>query len=409
MGSDARRLHYQDYCSTPDPAIGTRSLGTTNMPTLSIATGSTPTAASNNGLATGPGRPSASTPGEAANGDQGPPGGGAAHARPESPPPPPVSPITPTLRAARLAGPAIPVPTTSGSSTHYTVDPSPSAMTFFAANRVALIHSSQPAQAASALEAPPPPLPLDFDANPDVLALKSAISVLQIQRARAADDVARLSRAKAAALEDPDAFLRDLAEGRVSTAPAAPTLFGTSGDDGSDSDSDSDSGSGSDSSEKNDGAEHADDPASGDVGKGKQPATGESSSGSGGRLNGGTDSGNPAKEKKIKNKGAKPQQPPWRELPQRQNVVRCPPINWAQYAVVGESLEKLHNEQLTRPDLGTPRVVGPGGVYEFKGDQRQQPGGPPPQQAQRLVGVASPYMPGRDRLDKKPKKPKPPT
>ncbi|KLU84187.1 hypothetical protein MAPG_03232, partial [Magnaporthiopsis poae ATCC 64411] len=180
--------------------------------------------------------------------------------------------------------------------------------------------------------------------------------------------------------------------------PAAPTLFGTSGD-GDDSDSDSDS------SENDDGgAEHADDPTSGDVAKGKQPAAGESSAN-------GTDSGVRAKTKRRKNKGGvKPQQPPWRELPQRQNVVRCPPINWAQYAVVGESLEKLHNEQLTRPDLGTPRVVGPGGVYEFKGDQRQQQGGPPPpQQAQKLVGVASPYMPGRDRLDKKPKKPKPPT
>ncbi|KAL8387650.1 hypothetical protein RB595_009764 [Gaeumannomyces hyphopodioides] len=376
------------------------------MPPLSIATGSTPTAAPNSGPAAGSGQapPSASAPGAAATGDQGSAGGGTAHARPPSPPPPPVSPITPTLRAARLAGssssgPAIPVPTTSGSSTHYTADPSPSAMTFFAANRVALTHSSQPAQAAGALEAPPPPLPLDFDANPDVLALKSAISVLQIQRARAAADVARLSRAKAAALENPDAFLRDLAEGRVSTAPAAPTLFGTGGGDDSESESESDSS-------ESDGAEHASHPAADDLGKGKQPATGESSD-SGDHVNQGTDSVTQTKEGKRKKKGQKPQQPPWRELPQRQNVVRCPPINWAQYAVVGESLEKLHNEQLTRPDLGTPRVVAPGGVYEFKGDQRQQPGGAQP--AQRLVGVASPYAPGRDRLDKKPKKPKPPT
>ncbi|KAL8350646.1 hypothetical protein RB601_001074 [Gaeumannomyces tritici] len=380
------------------------------MPPLSITTGSTPTG----GLATGPRQPplSASAPGAGTAADQGPAGGGAAHARPPSPPPPPVSPITPTLRTARLAGtsststsgpPAMPVPPTkSGSSTHYTADPSPSALTFFAANRVALTHLSQPAQAAAgtALDAPPPPLPLDFDANPDVLALKSAISVLQIQRARAAADVARLAGAKAAALEDPDAFLRDLAEGRVSTAPAAPTLFDAGRDDG-----DSDSESGSDSSES-DGAEHDGHRAAGDLCKGKEPATGESSD-SGDHANRGADSTAQTKEKKRKKKGHKPQQPPWRELPQRQNVVRCPPINWAQYAVVGESLEKLHNEQLTRPDLGTPRVIGPGGVYEFKGDQRQQPGGA--QQAQRLVGVASPYTPGRDRIDKKPKKPKPPT
>ena len=37
------------------------------------------------------------------------------------------------------------------------------------------------------------------------------------------------------------------------------------------------------------------------------------------------------------------------EIPGSQNVVRMPPVNWAQYHIVGESLDKLHEEQRRRP------------------------------------------------------------
>jgi len=52
-------------------------------------------------------------------------------------------------------------------------------------------------------------------------------------------------------------------------------------------------------------------------------------------------------------------------LPTPQSVVRCPPINWAQYGVVGDSLEKLHAEQMAAPTPGVPLPLGPGGSYEF--------------------------------------------
>ena len=42
------------------------------------------------------------------------------------------------------------------------------------------------------------------------------------------------------------------------------------------------------------------------------------------------------------------------EIPGSQNVVRAPPINWAQYHIVGESLDKLHEEQRRRPVGGEP-------------------------------------------------------
>jgi hypothetical protein len=42
-------------------------------------------------------------------------------------------------------------------------------------------------------------------------------------------------------------------------------------------------------------------------------------------------------------------------LPPPQNVVRMPPINWAKYQVVGEPLDRMHEEQLRRPTPGEPR------------------------------------------------------
>ncbi|KAI6372284.1 hypothetical protein MCOR25_003799 [Pyricularia grisea] len=306
--------------------------------------------------------------------------------RPRSPPPPPTSPISPSTRLPPDIAPAVPVPTATGSSTRYTAVPSPSAVSFFAANRPALTHLSQPdqnagpalqagtstsSQAQPPLDAPPPPRPLDFDTNPDVLAIKSAISILQIQRARAQADIAALGRAKDAALREPLAFVDDLRAGRVATAPEAPTLFDPFAPLGEDDDD-------SDSSSDEDAAAAADASAT----KGKQPA--------------GTASSKPA------NQRGKDPSPPWRNLPKPQNVVRCPPINWSQYAVVGESLDRLHNEQVARPNPGAPAVVGPSGVYEFKGGSSSQAGAPGP----RFVGVAAPYDPQRDKIEKKPRKQK---
>jgi hypothetical protein len=42
-------------------------------------------------------------------------------------------------------------------------------------------------------------------------------------------------------------------------------------------------------------------------------------------------------------------------IPTPQNVVRMPPINWAKYQVVGEPLNRMHEEQLYRPTPGEPR------------------------------------------------------
>jgi hypothetical protein len=215
-----------------------------------------------------------------------------------------------------------------------------------------------------ATAAPAPPLePIDFDSNPDVLALKSAISILQMQRKKAERDMATLGRVKSAALAEPETFVRDLTRGRVGVEGEGLFARGVK-----DEESDSSSNSDSDSEGDYDGQ--------------PQPAT----------------SGNP--NVKIDPDAKRSGPPPWTSVPKPQNIVRCPPINWSQYAVVGESLDKLHNEQVRRPAQGTPAVLMPDGRFEFKGGDGGGIG-----KQERYVGVAAPYAPGKDKLDGKSKVP----
>ncbi|KAK5654992.1 hypothetical protein OQA88_6751 [Cercophora sp. LCS_1] len=248
--------------------------------------------------------------------------------RTSSPTRPPVSPITPPQQPQLQSANIPPIPD-------------------FALGRPAFTHT-QPDQVGIA---PPPAEPIAFDSNPDVLALKSAISILQLQRARATADMQALSQAKAAALADPTSFVADLAAGRVSTSgdallfPGAVTQASSS-----DEDSEGEEGQvGAGGSEKRKGKQKKDDAA-------------------------------------------------WTKLPKPQTVVRCPPINWAQYGVVGESLDKLHAEQVAAPTLGTPMALGSGGTYEFKAGDLPPGAGEP---GRRLVGIAAPYTPGRDKIEKK--------
>ena len=292
--------------------------------------------------------------------------------RTASPMRPPVSPITPTLGPAQLppnSQPSIPD---------------------FALGRPIFRHT-QPDQAGMA---PPPAAPISFDDNPDVLALKSAISILQLQRTRATVDMQALGRAKEAALADPAAFVSDLAAGRVGVE-GDPLVFpgaagGMASDDGSSSSgSGSEPESGSQREGDGDGDTAMQNSAESSNGAKELSSSSKKAPGRKGRRKG-----------KQKQKGAPGHvpapAPAWSRLPKPQTVVRCPPINWAQYGVVGESLDKLHAEQVAAPSLGVPKVLGPGGTYEFKASEQvsSEPG-------QRLAGIAAPYVPGKDRVEKK--------
>ncbi|KAK0628428.1 hypothetical protein B0T17DRAFT_490186 [Bombardia bombarda] len=286
----------------------------------------------------------------------------------------------------------------------------------FAQGRPTFTHPSHPDQVATAQL--PPAEPIAFDDNPDVLALKSAISILQLQRARATADMQALSRAKAAAVADPSAFVADLAAGRVGMGgdPLFPSSSNNNPDDDDDDDDDMDT-----SSSDSDGSSSGDEQDQEELEQGSAigPETlpprnendkdgdtymGDNSSASKSTP---TQKGNEnipsSTKKRRKNKHHNNTQPSaatasWRTLPKPQTVVRCPPVNWAQYGVVGESLDKLHAEQVAAPTLGVPATLGPGAKYQFKANGATAPRD---HQNARLVGIAAPYTPGKDKIDRK--------
>ncbi|TVY51407.1 hypothetical protein LCER1_G006143, partial [Lachnellula cervina] len=192
----------------------------------------------------------------------------------------------------------------------------------------------------------PPPIPLDFEDNSDVIALRSAIAILQMQARNAGSDVRRLRDVKERALRDPEAFLgaRERGEVRVRDGGFGPSYESEDEDD----DEDSEPGMKGDHDVKMDGE---------------------------------------GRDGSAEKKGEE-----WL-LPRMQNVVRCPPINWSQYAVMGESLDKIHKDQLDRPVEGTPQRIGPDGnlIYGGEGERREH------------VGVYAPYDPMRDKVEVKKK------
>ncbi|OTB08861.1 hypothetical protein M426DRAFT_316890 [Hypoxylon sp. CI-4A] len=300
---------------------------------------------------------------------------------PSSPQRPTYSPITPPLK-----------PTTFPARPTYT-------------------HSSHQDQVAIA---PPPPEPINFHTNPDVLALKSAISILQMQRRRAEADMAKLSQVKTAALAEPEAFIQDLLTKRIGVEGERLFVGGVK------SDEDQDSDSSSDSDEDMEGADPSaagqQDPTTSAPPPGEQPAqssipTNANPAEPSATIKtepGATSTEQPPPQPESSTQPqpqpqpqpqsrpeSKPQPRPWSTVPKPQNVVRCPPINWSQYAIVGESLDKLHAEQQAAPSQGTPATLAPDGRYEHKG------GGSGRQE--KLIGVAAPYNPSKDQIQRKSK------
>jgi hypothetical protein len=174
---------------------------------------------------------------------------------------------------------------------------------------------NQPSASAEVTEDNLAPQPLRLDENSDAIALRNAISILQIQRQQSIKDIQSLERLKQAALHDPQGFLADLKNNKL----AQPSRPGVDVDD-------------EDSADEDGGSELAN------------------------RSKFGT-------------------------IPKAQNVVRCPPVNWDKYHIVGESLDRLHEQQRRYP-----------GVTE---EQIQCSGHPPKHE------IAAPYRPGIDRLDEK--------
>lgn len=171
---------------------------------------------------------------------------------------------------------------------------------------------------------PPLPVPISESESPDAIALRSSISLLQLQREKSKKDIKTLEQIKQAALADPEGFLKELTEGRLRGKHAVgdilgPTLADTLSDFANQSHGDL----------NRDEVQDTEDPAREDSSTPLPPSA----------------------------------EPPSRfpPIPQPQNVFRTPPINWAKYHVVGESLDKLHEEQRQRPAPGQPSRGDPAG------------------------------------------------
>lgn len=140
----------------------------------------------------------------------------------------------------------------------------------------------------------PEPLPLSLDENPDAIALQATLSLLQMQRQQSLRDIRGLSRMKQQALENPEAFVQDLKDGKLTK----PVQHGIALDQ---------------ESEGSDGED----------------------------------------EKKLYEADASR----FGKLPVGQNIARCPPIEWSKYRVVGEQLDRLHEVQKQYPGVTEDMVM----------------------------------------------------
>lgn len=261
-----------------------------------------------------------SSPAKSASRQQSP--GHGPYSRSSSPVHPTYSPITPVLAAARLA------PTASSN-----IPPSsssPPGQAFHGNAATYYTHSAAPQTFISQ----PPPQPITLEENPDAIALRSAISILQLQRHHAQTDIRTLQSIKERAVDDPQGFAAALRDRTINTKPDS--LF----------------------------TPRMDEEDSEDEVKSESQGMNRTQTGPGRS---------------------------WPSIPTPQTIVRCPPINWAQYAVVGESLDKLHAEQQERPITGFPQRIGRDGfLVHYEGsDRRAEP-----------AVIASPYAPGKDKLDR---------
>lgn len=140
----------------------------------------------------------------------------------------------------------------------------------------------------------PKPLPIDDNDNTDAMALKSAIAVLQLQRQKSQQDLRTLQRLREAAAKDPEYFAGELVSGNLAQERSLQNPLQATFDGESDDEDDD-----SDTSAK-----------------------------------------------------AQPQALP--RFPNAQNIFRTPPINWDKYHVVGNSLDRMHADQQSRPFFGEP-------------------------------------------------------
>lgn len=243
--------------------------------------------------------------------------------RSASPVPPPTSPLTPVPR------PAVPV-----LNHNHVVAPPPADVPSVPQSSPSCSPALPPTQFIEQL----PSRPFSDADNTDAIALRAAISSLQIQRKRAQDDMRTLQRVKEDAVAHPEEFKQELlARARAAKSKAHPAtpLQRTTPPSDTSSPSEKDAGAGAADARSSRPEHHLDDEVP-DSQRSASPLSSFNSAPSTAPL---------------------PQQISTSDnfrfrTPQMQNVVRCPPINWAKYHIVGEPLERMHRVQQERPSDG---------------------------------------------------------
>ncbi|KAF3020820.1 hypothetical protein E8E15_006365 [Penicillium rubens] len=210
--------------------------------------------------------------------------------QPGTPPRPPYSPVTPVF--AHLA------PVASNEPSIVPPPASPSPTSHLPPQTYGNYSQPPPPPNPPVFKSQPPPVPISESENPDAIALRSAISILQMQKQQSLRDIQALDRMKEAAAADPEGFAHELAAGRLKTEDRG-AVVQFSEDDAREDEED-------------------------EEGSKRTNQHGSSTSNFG-------------------------------RIPVAQNIVRMPPINWAKYQVVGEPLDRMHEEQLHRPSSGEPR------------------------------------------------------
>ncbi|KAL8673184.1 MAG: hypothetical protein Q9168_002376 [Polycauliona sp. 1 TL-2023] len=180
--------------------------------------------------------------------------------------------------------------------------------------------------------------PISESDNTDAIALRAAISVLLLQRQQAHRDITTLQRQKKQAMADPAAFTEALETRQIKMKPTGPLHSETSF---------------------------------------KLPPFSMRDE----QESSGTESDTETRKSQPSSKSD------FGDIPGSQEVVRCPPINWAKYHVLGEPLDSLHEEQRRRPVDG--QRVGEG---QTRGEEHV---------------IAAPYDPFKDKLAPKSKRPAP--
>ncbi|KAI9825296.1 MAG: hypothetical protein M1832_001330 [Thelocarpon impressellum] len=224
------------------------------------------------------------------------------------------------------------------------------------------------------------PAPVSPSHNSDAIALRSAMAILRIQREQSQRDMQALERLKRRAVADPDRFRRELAAGRIHSGPGSKRLFGAQlGDVGNRSSRREGGRSDNEDGDEGDEGDEGDDDEGDEGDEGDDGDDGDDGTSDASAMD--VDSHEDQDEHASVADTSSPCA--FEPIPTPQKVVRCPPINWAKYHVVGPALDQLHEAQRTRPTPGEPR----------RDDERSYLGEREPETV-----IAAPYRPFVDRI-----------